>query len=174
MKRHWFRVSVLFVTLLLTVAATDNGCEPSTAQTETISLESNQERLIRAVPPPKLITSLERKNLVRRLERINQETLVGYIQLITEDGKVVSSFTTDGKVSSLNAYLTPQEQPRYVEMSGIRQLEMMEAADHDGTYGKNPDGIFFFTLEGAYVEWNGKYIWTDRLQKGMPTHQLER
>jgi hypothetical protein len=38
----------------------------------------------------------------------------------------------------------------------------VEAPDLDGTYGENVDGIFFFTTEGAYVEWKGEYLMSDQ------------
>jgi hypothetical protein len=38
----------------------------------------------------------------------------------------------------------------------------MESPDIDGSYGENAHGVFFFTTDGAYVEWSGTYFWTDR------------
>lgn len=39
---------------------------------------------------------------------------------------------------------------------------IVEAPDIDGTYGENVSGIFFFTTDGAYVEWNGEYMMSDQ------------
>lgn len=36
-----------------------------------------------------------------------------------------------------------------------------EVAGIDGTYGTNVSGIFFFDVQGSYIEWNGKYIYSD-------------
>lgn len=58
----------------------------------------------------------------------------------------------DGKVSSLNSFLTPDS--TYAE-SG-RYLP-----DVDGSYGENDSGIFFFTPDGKYVEWTGTYLYSD-------------
>ena len=34
-------------------------------------------------------------------------------------------------------------------------------ADVDGSYGENDSGIFFFTTDGKYIEWNGDYLYSD-------------
>lgn len=34
-------------------------------------------------------------------------------------------------------------------------------ADVDGSYGENDVGIFFFTVDGKYVEWDGTYLYSD-------------
>ena len=33
--------------------------------------------------------------------------------------------------------------------------------DVDGSYGENDSGIFFFTVDGNYVEWTGDYLYSD-------------
>jgi len=153
------------IAIILAVAFALTGCDiekPSTARVEMAQNEENQERLIRAVPVPKLTTSLERKNLVRRLERINREEVVSYVYLISY-GKVISYYTVRGKVSSLNSYLTAMERvERFGRGGNADTFVTMEAPDQDGSYGKNADGVFFFTTEGVYVEWKGEYLWSDQ------------
>ena len=34
-------------------------------------------------------------------------------------------------------------------------------ADVDGSYGENDSGIFFFTIDGNYIEWTGTYLYSD-------------
>src|SRR5207253_378912 len=103
---------------------------------------SNQEKMIAAVPLPELQTSLERKNLARRLEHINKEHQTSYIYLINY-GKIMAYYTVSGKVSSLNSYLTGKE--RYVidpncgkiSHSGGCQSVAVKSPDLDGSYGQN-------------------------------------
>ena len=166
MKRYikWFVMCFIGVGLMggLT-GSSDPGCEstPTSAQLEMAQNESTQQRMMKSVPAPVLKTSLERKNLTKRLERINQEEMISYIYLVSY-GKVMAYHTIRGKVSSLNSYLTAMERIEKVSVSGGYQIAVLEAPDLDGTYGKNPDGIFFFTTEGAYVEWTGDYLWSDQ------------
>lgn len=87
------------------------------------------------------------------------EKPLGYIVLFTEGGGVVGRFIVDGKVSSLNSFLSPD----YIEERwGLCDFVYnTELADVDGSYGENDNGIFFFTPDGKYVEWTGTYLYSD-------------
>lgn len=142
------------------------ACEPTdnTTTRNAAAVESNQQRLQTAIPSPRLQTSLERKNLVERLERINQQNMSGYIYLISK-GAVVAEYPIRGKVTSLNAYLQAESAPQRFNLSGSGNysVEMVEQPDFDGAYGKNAEGVFFFTADtNAYVEWAGEYLFSDQ------------
>lgn len=93
------------------------------------------------------------------------EKPLGYIVLFGSSGTVVGNFVVDGKVSSLNSFLTPDS--LYYEVVGEyisdnnnnRENEWL--ADVDGSYGENDSGIFFFTPDGKYLEWTGTYLYSD-------------
>ena len=140
------------------------GCNDA-AQNDNLKTREAGNRLQEQQPTPTDIDfSLERYNLIRRAYWVNGqrekaaavvcqvEKPLGYIILFTESGSVVGRFVVDGKVSSLNSFLTPDS--TYVE-SG-RYLP-----DVDGSYGENYCGIFFFTPDGKYVEWTGTYLYSD-------------
>jgi len=44
----------------------------------------------------------------------------------------------------------------------------------DGSYGTNGDAVFFFTTDGAYVEWNGSYMLADQPLKLTTQPELVR
>jgi hypothetical protein len=161
------RVSLMVVLIMgvmgFSTGSSDPGCssQPTSAQIEMAQNENNQMRLIKAIPAPSLKTSLERKNLVRRLERINQEEMVSYVYLISY-GRVMAYYTIRGKVSSLNSYLTAMERIERVSAGGTTQVVTLESPDQDGSYGENAKAVFFFTTEGVYVEWKGDYLWADQ------------
>ncbi len=131
------------------------------------------EKLAKNQPTPSDIDySLERYNLIKRAYWVNGQrekanTLIcavdkplGYIVLFTDSGAVVGSFIVDGKVSSLNSYLTPDSE--YFEYYGGSYSGYNEwLPDVDGTYGSNDNGVFFFTTDGKYVEWTGTYLYSD-------------
>lgn len=119
--------------------------------------------------PTDINYSLERYNLIRRAYWVNGQrekanTLVceiekplGYIVLFSGN-TTVGSFVVDGKVSSLNSFLTPSNVDSYYSSGGVITTEM---ADVDGSYGENDSGIFFFTPDGKYIEWTGEYLYSD-------------
>lgn len=129
-------------------------------------LKNNQQT------PTDIDYSLERYNLIKRAYWVNGqrqkaeavicpiEKPMGYIVLFTDNGSVVGRFTVDGKVSSLNSYLTPDSE-YYEHSAGNYSTYNNWIADVDGSYGENDAGIFFFTSEGKYIEWTGTYLYSD-------------
>ena len=173
-----------FIALCLTMVITMSvvGCSPVEPNTDgskedvknTIQTASNLQE---AQPTPTDINySLERYNLIRRAYWVNGqrekaaavvcqvEKPLGYIVLFTESGGVVGRFVVDGKVSSLNSYLTPDSQwyeQEYWSDGDSYNGPNKWLADVDGSYGENDAGIFFFTPDGKYVEWTGTYLYSD-------------
>lgn len=144
--------------MLLALASCYNDNERTvntglSTKTEMEQTEANQQRLAAAQPPPQIKVSLERKNLIQKLERLNSENRIGYVYLLSKSGSVMAFYTIKGKVSSLNSFLTTPEQVTLVcqSVAGGRQCSqpVLPSPDFDGSYGKNPDGIFFFTTSDA-------------------------
>ena len=171
---------VLAVIAVFSVSALFVGCDMSTVASDGTYQDknntiSNANRLQANQPTPTdLEYSLERYNLIRRAYWVNgqQEKArnlpceivkpLGYVVLMTESGAVLGCFTVDGKVSSLNSYLTPDSE-LYEQDYGSNGYSNGNKwlADVDGSYGSNDNGIFFFTAEGNYMEWNSKYLYSD-------------
>lgn len=166
------------VSILLLVAITIcmlAGCD-SDYQEQTSDVEKQQsitKDLQQSQPTSTDIDySLERYNLIRRAYWVNGqrekalslpcpvEKTLGYVVLMLEGVGVVGNYVIDGKVSSLNSFLTPDSE--YYEYSaGETSKKNNWLADVDGSYGENDNGIFFFTTDGKYIEWTGTYIYSD-------------
>jgi hypothetical protein len=171
MKKAFLVVMVLLILCLPLVSCdelTSSGSQTDTNNTINVAnkLQENQPT------PSDIDYSLERYNLIRRAYWVNGqrekanalpceiEKPLGYIVLLTESGAVVGSFIVDGKVSSLNSFLTPDSE--YYEYSGSASYYKNKwIADVDGSYGENDNGIFFFTPDGKYIEWTGTYLYSD-------------
>jgi len=126
---------------------------------------TNIETVVKSVEVPKLVSSSERANVAERAKRFDDPNKISYVYFLSY-GKVMAFYTAKGKVSSLNSYMTPEE--KLVNYEGkncgwsSENCYVMSAPDVDGTYGKNIEGIFFFTTDGAYVEWKGDYMMSDQ------------
>lgn len=79
----------------------------------------------------------------------------------SQGNAVVGKFVVDGKVSSLNSFLSPDYVEQKYGISESTHVINSELADIDGSYGENDNGIFFFTPDGKYVEWTGEYLFSD-------------
>ncbi len=153
------------------------GCDleqqnpPNTYQNESQKSEAIQQNLIKSTPLPKITNSEERVNVAKRATIFNDQNKISYIYLMNY-GKIMAFYTVKGKVSSLRSYMSPMEKlvdadgnncvKNYSGQGMYEPCYTVEAPDIDGTYGENIHGIFFFTTEGAYVEWNGEYMMSDQ------------
>lgn len=163
--------SIFAILILACTALTINGCgtrehhderfHAGTQDKEVKITEHNQIRLMAAVPPPSLENSVERANLKRRLETFNKSDKISYIYLVSF-GKVMAFYPIKGKVSSVNSLLTTPEQLKCERGYQSIACTAVASPDLDGSYGSNGDGIFFYTTEGIYVEWNDKYLLADQ------------
>ena len=157
------KIITVLVMLSMFVAMMSVGCienEGSSGETQALEAkltEDNQQRLIVASPPPELTKSLERENLIKRLEVMNDEDEIFYVYLVSY-GNVMAFYTAHGKISSVNSKLTTGEQIVYDPYRYQSGGKVVESPSLDGSYGSNGDAIFFFTTEGAYVEWAGEYM----------------
>lgn len=169
---------LLIIAGIVLAGATLAGCTYSadgSHSEQSRAIEENQKRLNKNYQIPQLDQSLEVENNYRRLEFLNKSDAIGYVYLLSY-GKVIAFYTIQGKVSSLNSYATAMEQ--IVNSDGVPCEKanndsdsstrsclggsgyIVEAPDIDGSYGQNIDGVYFFTTEGAYVEWRGEYVYT--------------
>ena len=161
-------VTVVLIFTILIVSLT--ACEATGSGQDILSTQEVADNLAISQPTPTDINfSLERYNLMRRAYWVNGQrekanSIIcevpkpfGYIILFAGNAPV-SRFIVDGKVSSLNSFLTPSTYDEYVTQGGVKTIEL---SDVDGSYGENDNGIFFFTVDGNYVEWTGEYLYSD-------------
>ena len=163
---------------LVVLSACMVGCDLDTTETGskadvTTTIKNANELQTNQPTPTDIEYSLERYNLIRRAYWVNGmrekastlpceiEKPLGYIVLFTEGGAVVGSFVVDGKVSSLNSYLTPDSEYYEKDLESESRYHNKWLADVDGSYGENDAGIFFFTPDGRYIEYTGTYLYSD-------------
>ncbi len=171
MKKVNYAKIAVAVAMALVYALIFTGCMnySDASRDDRIAQQEVADRMAAAQATPTDIDfSLERYNLIKRAYWVNGqhekaaavickvEKPLGYIVLFAGNS-VVGSFVVDGKVSSLNSYLTPDSE--YYERNSNCYNQWL--ADVDGTYGENDSGIFFFTPDGKYIEWTGEYLYSD-------------
>ena len=176
------KLSLFFLLMIMLFGVT--GCDELSrtdnydSTDDKIATQTVGDKLVQNQPTPTDIDySLERYNLIKRAYWVNgmrdkannlaspiADIPLGYVVLFTESGDVVGQFTVNGKVTSLNSYLTPDsefyEQEYYNSGSSVGDGNSW-LPDVDGSYGENDQGIFFFTTDGKYIEWTGTYLYSD-------------
>lgn len=170
LKKGGLAALVVFILFAFSGCSTNTPAESNTFQDDSKKVEELVTKMQSNVPLPDLSTSAERINIKRRAETFNDENKVSYIYLVSY-GKVMAFYPVKGKISSLNSYLTPQEKLVFGNGKNCNEEDVgtsspscyaVAAPDIDGAYGENADGVFFYTTEGAYVEWKGEYLMSDQ------------
>lgn len=165
---HLLIISLMVILSLtmLTACSFDNNSTKDVKKTIEIGNTLSEKQ----PTPTDIDYSLERYNLIRRAYWVNGQREkaasvvcniqrpLGYIILFTPNGAVVGKFVVDGKISSLNSFLTPDSE-FYENNNSTSNNNWIP--DVDGSYGSNDSGIFFFTPDGKYIEWNGTYLYSD-------------
>lgn len=190
LKGNYLRSIIVISLLVILSTLISTGCSgvtKSASQVDQSATISIGNKLAQNQPTPTDIEySLERYNLIRRAYWVNgqrekarsipqpiPDIPLGYCVLFTESGAVVGSYIVDGKVTSLNSYLSPDSEAYEgtpSSMLGTRDNGSTHTIgsaankwlpDVDGSYGENDNGIFFFTPDGKYIEWTGIYLYSD-------------
>ena len=179
MKKTTKIISVIIAVILVvcTFASCTTSASTGSKEDKSNTIEVANKLQENQPTPTDIDYSLERYNLIRRTYWVNGqrekanalpceiEKPLGYIVLFGESGTVIGSFIVDGKVSSLNSFLTPDseyyEQVRSSDESAWYVSDNEWLSDVDGSYGENDNGIFFFTPDGKYIEWTGTYLYSD-------------
>ena len=154
MKKFKRISTALLLLMCCFLAMGADECSNSTASKEQAKTEENQSRLLEVQPPVQLDWSLEREQINKRTQLWNEKNKVSWIYLISY-GRIMAFFTIKGKVSSVNSQITNPEQYHYNGVS-------LPSPAEDGSYGTNGDAVYFFTTDGAYVEWNQGYMLSDK------------
>lgn len=153
-KKLIIMVGILILTLVTLTSCTEVASTNTKKDVEATLNMGNT--LAENQPTPTGIDySLERYNLIRRTYWVNGQreranTLVceiekplGYIALFLENGACAGKFIVDGKISSLNSFLTPDSEYYELVYGGTYSRENKWLPDVDGSYGSNDNGIFF-------------------------------
>lgn len=156
MKQSSMNFKIMSMVILVALMLVGCEYEQSSHQKASQQNEEAAKSLVENDTLPDITRSLERENIKRRVEFINQPDRVGYLYLLSEQGQLIQEVQVNGKISSLNSFLTPMEE---IYSSSYGNLTL-EAADVDGTWGENDNGVFWFTPDGTYQEWNGLYLYS--------------
>lgn len=173
MKKKIFSLIIVLMIPMFILCGCDLDVKTNTKQDIQNTQDVVNELVDNQPTPTDLDYSLERYNLIRRAYWVNgqrEKALqlpcavarpLGYIVLFSSSGAVIGRFVVDGKVSSLNSFLTPNMVQKGISGDGVDGAIETELPDIDGSYGQNVDGIFFFTTDGKYIEWTGDFLFSD-------------
>lgn len=101
-------------------------------------------------------------NIKKRLELTANPGLLGFIVLLNETGQPVMHAGVKGKITSGGKRLTKPYETKNWDCGEWKCDKELPAASDEGTYGTSGDYVFFWTVSGQYIQWNGKYLYSDK------------
>jgi hypothetical protein len=144
----------LAILAILAVSVALSACKPDEPSVKNAQAAKARE----AAQSITFTENAEIDNIKKRLELTANPGLLGYIVLLNESGQPVFYSPIKGKVTSGSKRLTPPD--RYQSHSNGAMV--MQAASDEGTYGSSGEYIFFWTTAGQFMQWNGKYLYSDK------------
>lgn len=152
--------------LIMTLAAMGSflyGCPVSNGAAPQESVKQTQAAKAQAAAESiKFTENAEIDNIKRRLELTSDPGLTGFVMLINEMGQPVLYAGVKGKITSSGKRLThPQQLIRGDRGEWNGDFVVMAPSD-EGTHGSSSPYVFFWTTSGQYIQWNGKYLYSDK------------
>ena len=101
-------------------------------------------------------------NIKKRLELTSNPGQIGFVLLLNEMGKPVMYASVKGKITSGGKRLTPPWQKVRLDCGQYCSEDIAEGPSDEGTYGSSNPYVFFWTTDGQYFQWAGKYLYSDK------------
>lgn len=104
----------------------------------------------------------EIENIEKRLNLTSSPSLLGYVVLMNQAGQPVLYTSVKGKITSGGKRLTSPQRLVKGDRGEWRGEFVMQSPSDEGTWGRSAPYIFFWDTNGAYHQWNGKYLYSDK------------
>lgn len=152
----------IMIALAATSALLLTACEPNAPANPAKAAQAAKAQ--EAANSINFTENAEIDNIKKRLELTSNPGQIGFVLLLNEMGKPVMYTSVIGKITSGAKRLTAPQEVRCLEVAdavGCNQ-HMVEAPSDEGTYGSSGPYIFFWTVDGQYIQWSGKYLYSDK------------
>jgi hypothetical protein len=104
----------------------------------------------------------EQDNIARRLKLTSNPGALGFILLLNQAGQPIMYTSVKGKITSGGKRLTNPQQRVRLGCGQYCDEALGDAPSDEGTYGQSGEYVFFWTVDGQYVQWNGGYLYSDK------------
>lgn len=144
---------------ILLMGADDSCNQPTTAPT---SKQVQEQKAQQAAAQIRFDNNAEIDNIKKRLELTSQPGLLGYVLLLNDAGQPIQYTTVKGKITSSGKRLTKPYDFVKVDGGEYGRDEQVPSGSDEGTYGSSGEYVYFWTESGQYIQWNGRYLYSDK------------
>jgi hypothetical protein len=164
MKIRHAALPVIAVAALAVSGCTSDGPDEGSSQgKKAIQMEDSQEQAEKQVPYPakELAYPLTRKNIAKRLVRLNDPNHLSYVYQLSYTGEPINYMVIKGQLTYGDAQLNPTD----AIIDGCNSTEycpmQVQAAGDDNTFGDNGDFWYGFTATDVMVTFTGQFLQSD-------------
>lgn len=136
------------------------ACKPEVAPVT--QKQSQAQKAAEAANSVRMVENAEIDNIKARLELTSNPGLMGFILLMNEAGQPIMYTGVKGKISSSGKRLTAPAQQWKIDRGEWNGTQLGPAPSDEGTWGSSDSYIYFWTTSGQYMQWNGKYLYSDK------------
>lgn len=160
MMKRFFK-PLLFIGAILGVAVLASSCGEISRTTPETKKDTQAQAARNAANTVKFNGNAEIDNIKRRLELTSRPALRGYVILLSM-GRPVAYIAIKGKITSGSKRLTRTYKIIRCDKGEWTGDCVVKAASDEGTYGRSNPYIYFWTVNDAYIQWNGAYLYSDK------------
>ena len=125
---------------------------------------AQQEQSAKAQAAAQAVTfekNAEIDNIQRRLKLTSNPGQIGFVMLINQAGQPIMYTSVKGKITSGGKRLTVPKTYGHDCYQGSC-ADTAQGATDEGTYGSAGDYVYFWTVDGQYIQWAGNYLYSDK------------
>lgn len=151
----------LLLALTVSTGLLLGGCAPQSTPAAP-NKETQSQKAAAAAESITFSENAEIDNIKARLELTSNPGLTGFVLLLNEMGQPIMYTGVKGKITSGGKRLT---KPYNVERCGggnSSRYCAFAAPSDEGTWGSSNPYVYFWTTSGQYIQWNGKYLYSDK------------
>lgn len=101
-------------------------------------------------------------NIQHRLKLTSNPGQIGFVLLLNQAGQPIMYTSVKGKITSGGKRLTSPVQTYAVDKGEYSGSDLGPSPSDEGTYGSSGEYVYFWTVDGQYVQWNGGYLYSDK------------
>lgn len=153
-------VIVAIVGILIACLFGMQGCKLD-QRTQTVKA-TQSDKAKRAADSIRFTENAEIDNIKKRLELTSNPGLLGFVLLMNEAGQPIMYTGVKGKITSGGKRLTRGQILEKGDRGNNYGHFVMKSPSDEGTWGSSNPYIYFWTTQGQYMQWNGKYLYSDK------------
>ena len=154
--------------IIISMSVVLYGC-PAEGQSKPKKVTQSQ-KAAKAAESISFTENAEIENIKKRLQLTSDPGLTGFVLLMNEAGQPIMYTGVTGKITSGGKRLTAPIQSwnhnykgsKGAGLSGYDTGTLGPAPSDEGTWGSSNPYIYFWSTSGQYIQWNGKYLYSDK------------